>query len=421
MSAREQLRRGWCPSPLRPMESGDGLLLRVRPQVAAFSLHQLRTIASVAEKYGSGQIDLTNRANLQVRGLSPQSYGNALGELREAKLVSDTEVTAGIITDPLTGLDPARIDVRPLVKDLEQRLAAHSAQFALPGKFGFEVSGSTSPVPGHTRADILITAGRGGKFAVRLDGDEVQAAFATQADIADAATSIAAVFVTLAAAGPPLRRMRDAVARHGAQALFEMAGLTAERSPLPSGATGRASAGKIGFAQKPFAVGIGLPFGRIGATQLLALSEAAAQARCPDVRTSKQRTLIFPANGDAADFILAKAQSLGLITDEFDPRLDASVCPGAPACRNATTDTRSDAARLIEGLTVRGLSQASVHVSGCIKGCARSSPADFTFVARNGAYDLVRGGSTDETPHIVNIAPNDMAAAVSRSGEKVAP
>ena len=34
MSARSQetLRRGWCPSTLRPMETGDGWLVRLAPE-----------------------------------------------------------------------------------------------------------------------------------------------------------------------------------------------------------------------------------------------------------------------------------------------------------------------------------------------------------------------------------------------------
>ncbi len=30
--------KGWCPGALRPMESGDGLVVRVRPRAGAFSL-----------------------------------------------------------------------------------------------------------------------------------------------------------------------------------------------------------------------------------------------------------------------------------------------------------------------------------------------------------------------------------------------
>ena len=38
MTATAHLRKGWCPGALRPMQSGDGLLLRVRPKAGSFSI-----------------------------------------------------------------------------------------------------------------------------------------------------------------------------------------------------------------------------------------------------------------------------------------------------------------------------------------------------------------------------------------------
>jgi sulfite reductase beta subunit-like hemoprotein len=64
--------KGWCPGTLRPMESGDGLIARVRPWCGAFSLAQASGLADIAERLGNGHIDLTRRANLQIRGLSEE-------------------------------------------------------------------------------------------------------------------------------------------------------------------------------------------------------------------------------------------------------------------------------------------------------------------------------------------------------------
>ena len=67
------LRKGWCPSLLQPMESGDGWLVRIKPRAASLNASAVRALAEAASRYGNGQIDLTARANLQVRGLSPAS------------------------------------------------------------------------------------------------------------------------------------------------------------------------------------------------------------------------------------------------------------------------------------------------------------------------------------------------------------
>jgi precorrin-3B synthase len=52
------------------MESGDGLIVRVRPQCGTFTLDELVVLAEAAQRFGNGQIDLTRRANLQIRGVS---------------------------------------------------------------------------------------------------------------------------------------------------------------------------------------------------------------------------------------------------------------------------------------------------------------------------------------------------------------
>ena len=55
--------KGWCPGGVRPMPSGDGLLVRVRPWCGAFTLDQAKGLAEIAAALGNGHIDLTRRAN----------------------------------------------------------------------------------------------------------------------------------------------------------------------------------------------------------------------------------------------------------------------------------------------------------------------------------------------------------------------
>jgi precorrin-3B synthase len=40
--------KGWCPGALRPMESGDGLLVRIKPWCGAFTLAQAAGLADIA-------------------------------------------------------------------------------------------------------------------------------------------------------------------------------------------------------------------------------------------------------------------------------------------------------------------------------------------------------------------------------------
>ena len=62
-------RKGWCPGALRPMETGDGLLARVRAPRGRLSLDQAAALADAAIACGNGAIGLTARGNLHLRGV----------------------------------------------------------------------------------------------------------------------------------------------------------------------------------------------------------------------------------------------------------------------------------------------------------------------------------------------------------------
>jgi precorrin-3B synthase len=123
--------KGWCPTLLSPMQSGDGWLARVKPSAVTLSAGAARFIAATARRHGNGHIDLTSRANLQVRGLSPRS----------AELFADTIIAAGlasanpsheairnVMASPLGPDDPtAAFDSLALAREIEAMLAQEPA------------------------------------------------------------------------------------------------------------------------------------------------------------------------------------------------------------------------------------------------------------------------------------------------------
>jgi len=417
MTARVHLRKGWCPGALRPMESGDGLLLRIRPRLGTLSLPALATIARTAAEFGSGEIDLTNRGNLQLRGLNADSYPQALAKLDAAELIdtdASIEAVRNIVVDPLSGIDPARTDIRALAAQLEDVLVRNRTFRTLPGKFGFSFSGSVEPEVGGRSADIMVSLHTPETFAVSLDGTGEIAALISGDRVVEAMSRLAAVFLELRVSDPAIARMRDAVARRGSVTIFAAAGLESRAIVDAGHNSSSPPVGPLMHAGRVFAFGVGLPFGRIEAPQLEAIAGLASETAIASVRTSPQRVLVFPVEHERdADSIAREAERQGLITEIGDLRLAFDVCPGAPACPNATTDTRHDARRIAEAVQGQ-LSFSSLHVSGCEKGCARRGIAALTLVARDGHYDLIANGGPDGPVSLSRISPAEIDAAVAR-------
>src|ERR1700759_3133233 len=115
--------KGWCPSALRPMLSGDGLVVRLRPRGGRLTAAQAAGIAELSQRYGNGLIALTGRANLQIRGVRESSHEALVTGLARLGLVDDDramEAQRNIIVTPfwLEG-----DDTHLLTAELERALA----------------------------------------------------------------------------------------------------------------------------------------------------------------------------------------------------------------------------------------------------------------------------------------------------------
>ena len=257
MTTAPETRVGWCPGALRPMPSGDGLIVRVKPRGATLSPAQAMGIAAAASAFGNGALDLTSHANLQIRGASDASLP-ALTEALDRLGLLDPDVGAetrrNVMMSPLAGFDPeALLDIRPIVAALENRLVGDAGLAGLPSKFGFTISDGGRLPLGDVGADVTFDAGwpslpgtgrvtqRHGcdmdltGFAVRLAGDATTLAFCPVQSVPDVASRLAGWFIMARGADPDLRRMRHAVERFGASAILDAVGLRAEIG-APAGA-----------------------------------------------------------------------------------------------------------------------------------------------------------------------------------------
>jgi precorrin-3B synthase len=395
--------KGWCPGALRPMQSGDGLIVRVRPQSATLRPENLGALADAARQFGNGHIDLTRRANLQIRGVREASLSDLHDVIARLGLLdanAEGEAVRNIMINPLAGIDPTEpCDVRPIAGELARWLTSDRSLWALPSKFGFIIDGGGVLSLGEQRADVRLVA-MGAQIAI---GIETRAGIewlgsATPGAAAAAATEIGLVFIK-GASRDKRQRMRD-LSDDGLSSV--RAAMKSRLDPLherPREAD--ASMNRIGLIElgaDRFALGIAAPFGRIETDQLRKLTDVMAAHGVGEIRLSPWRALYAGVSSrHAAQSILDAARREGLITDPHDPLLRIEACPGAPGCQSTTLDTRGDGRRLAALLPQSGFA-GTVHVSGCAKGCAKSGPADLVLVGSEGRYGIVRRGNAQDRP-----------------------
>lgn len=413
------LRVGWCPSAYRPMLSGDGLIVRVKPRAGTLSAQALKVIADTAATCGNGMIDLTSRANVQIRGVTDETYQTALRMLHAANLIDDApgpEMVRNVIVDPLSGLDPALPDGRPLARALEAALAENTGLHALPAKFGFAISSSpviadaapcSAILEPKLHADISLVIESATSVRLTLAGEPRLIAIVAFEEAVTAACALADVFFDCVTRNSDVRRMWLAVEKFGAAEIFTTAGLAFVSRDELTPALPVNHVGPIGPAARPYAAGLTPPFGRAEATELLSFADRLAEADMAEVRVSCSRALIVPVRSSAqATHLIAWADDKGWIADPHDPRLRIEACTGAPRCLRTIADTRADAARIAADF-LRGRSDVrSVHVSGCQKGCARNGAADITLVARDGYYGVVLNGGVMDAPVLAGVPPS---------------
>jgi precorrin-3B synthase len=384
------------------MPSGDGLIVRLRLTGGVVGVALAKQIAVWSSRWGNGQIDLSNRANLQLRGFSARHLAALHDALAAIGMLDDSEAgeaVRNVVSSPLAGLDPsALLDVGPIVRDLERRLAGDRLLHALPGKFGFAVDdGGMFPLD-DLPVDVGFVACPGPEFAIYLAGAPLEAVGWCDADaVGEAAAGLAGVFLRPGG----VRRMRDLVATRGAWAVARDAGLRAV------GSGGRVRTGQIVLGAHACGdagfLGVGLPFGRVSASDLADLAVAAGDFGVEELRLTPWRAILVPVPSVAATRALAVRLPAGaFILDADDPRRRVACCPGAPACERATTPVREDASLLAAIVGVNG-SGIAVHVSGCEKGCAYPRAAAVTLVGRQGRYDLVRGGLASGLPAMTGL------------------
>lgn len=361
--------KGWCPGAHRPMLSGDGYVVRVRPRLAQLSADQALGLCEAAMRHGAGLIDATNRANLQVRGVAGEAVMPLLEDLGALGLLDPDEATE---TRRNIVLAPDWVDGDE-TEWLAMELAARLDELpALPPKMGFAIDAGAAPVLAGVPGDFRIERGVSGGLILRAEGRDKGTPLPDMREV-EALIRLAWWFVN--SGGREAGRM----ARHRA-ALPSWAAET--EAPAPHRAPLKPGAHPMGAVQ-------GLAFGQARAADLAAAITASG-ARA--IRVTPWRALLLLG--------ATPGPQPGLEWSAEAPVLRADACPGAPFCPQASVETRALARALAPHVA------GSLHVSGCAKMCARPSPADVTVVGDGGTFTLTR----PDAPPLTGLTPAQVLA-----------
>ncbi|WP_438456008.1 cobalamin biosynthesis protein CobG [Vreelandella venusta] len=379
--------KGWCPGAWRPMATGDGLLVRVRPPLGQLSRQQVVALCEAAETFGSGLIELTSRANIQLRGVSEASWTPLMAFLIEHQLVND---------DPQAERQPQLMLAPAWQEGDDTHTIAHLLQTRgselapMPGKIGIAIDAGKAPVLCDSAGDFRIERSTDGGLIVRADGYQCGTAVNEPEAAVEQLIRLTHWFVD--SGGWDSGRMQ----RHTAPLPDWATANTAPASPGEKLALGKHSNGMV----------VGLPFGRVAANTL---RETVSQTSSSLVKISAVQVTPWRR------LLLKECDTLpavdGLIRHNSDPRLAMDACPGAPYCEQASVATQPLAERL------SGWVAASVHISGCAKGCARQRPAALCLTGREGRFDVIINGRADSAPVKSDVTESEALDVIKKLSE----
>ncbi len=427
--------RSICPDIYHPAIARDGLLTRLRIPGGVLNELQCRTIAELLETIGLEYIQVTNRANLQLRSLSQDLNRDLLTKLTACGLAASDPAVDGIrniMLSPTAGIDARElVDVRPLAAAWLEYLDRHPELGELSNKFsvGFDGGGSVGILDRPN--DMTLLAIGKDEFSLHLgignrgEAPQPVGVNLTTEECLPILAAIAQCYRQgINVIGGDTRRkprLRDVISYYGLAEFSELVRREFRGSrhfvfkniPLDSAKRTLRERDSVRLSDElhlgvhlqhqpdRYYVGVVLLIGRLTVKQISGLGSIAAHYGDGTIRLTPWQNVIVP---DVRSIDLKTVQALisdlGLVQTATHPSSLLRACAGATGCQFSATDTQQDAIALSEYLAAKFTLDRplNIHFSGCEKSCAQHDLADITLwgeaepTTGAGRYRLEIGG-----------------------------
>jgi ferredoxin-nitrite reductase len=401
-----------CPGLFYGSSAQDGILTRIRIVGGILNQGPSEAIANFSDRYGDGFVQVTNRANFQIRAIQTAIAPDHLSEFQRLGLAAQAiaiDPIRNIMASPTAGIDLRQlIDTRPLVEAWDSYLQSHLEFAQLSPKFSICFDGGELVSVGALRSDITLVAERilgnpNASVGLRLHLN-VECDLSGITDIVispdravDLLAALAQVYLDYIClheknAGNSGRkpRLRQILSDWGIETYLERVQQllsfplkyieASQKHPISESYPnlGIHAQSQMGF----YYLGISLPLGRMTTHQLRSISNLAQTYGSGELRlTPWQNLLITDVPKHQLSVLQAEIAKLGLHTsNHFGSAIVA--CAGLSGCKSSATHTQTHALEMIGTLAQKvNLDRPiNIHFSGCTKSCAQHSKSDIALV-----------------------------------------
>ena len=396
----------------------NAFMCRLRIPGGVMKGYQLRGLADVADQCAGGYVDVTTRANLQLREIGASKAVELLQGLQELGLVSrgsGADNIRNVTATPTSGIDPQEfIETLPLAKELHYYILNHREMYGLPRKFNvaFEGGGLISSLQdtndiGYQAVKVAADNATnevlaGVYFRLQLGGITGHLDFAKDTGVIlspgeciQATAAMVKVFIEHGDRTDRKKaRLKYLLDAWGVEKFleetqkklsFKLRRFPVENCVFPPTAD---RTGHVGFhSQKQDGlqyVGVVLPVGRITAQQMRKLADVAERYGSGTIRlTVWQNMLISDIRIADVEAVQQALLDMGLDCQASNIRSGLVACTGNAGCKYAASNTKRQAMVLAKYVEERvELDQpVNIHLTGCHHSCAQHYIGDIGLIA----------------------------------------